>query len=153
MLLTKRSDWLAGTAAMIVGGLVVVLLCGCGGQDGPERAGVSGTVTAGSQPVEQGSITFMPSGQTTGPSAGGTIKNGSYSIDREHGPVVGSHRVQIRAMRKTGKQVPAGPPAPPEAMVDEVEQFIPPKYNSQSTLTAEVQSGSNTLDFKLQIEP
>ena len=38
-------------------------------------------------------------------------------------------------------------------MVDEVEQFIPPRYNQNTTLTAEVPPGQVTLDFDLTASP
>jgi len=138
-------------AVGIAGCLLVLLASGCGGRAGPERAAVGGRVTADGQPVQNGSISFVPTGDTTGPSSGGKITGGSYNIARQHGPVVGRHRVEIRAMRKTGRKVEAGQPAPPGTLIDETEQFIPPKYNTQSELTAEIQPGSNDLDFDLQL--
>jgi len=65
-------------------------------------------VTLDGQPVETGSIAFRPKGQTKGPSAGGTIQDGAYSIDRAQGPVVGTMRVEINATRKTGRPGPEG---------------------------------------------
>ncbi len=127
----------------------LLALPGCGGSSGPQRANAAGKVTFDGQPVEQGAISFAPMGNTTGPSSGGEIIDGHYSIARAVGPVVGTHRVEIQAMRRTGRQIESGPPAPPGTMVDEVEQFIPAKYNSQSELTAEISAGKNTVHFEL----
>lgn len=134
----------------------VLFLAGCGAGSGPERAEVRGKVTFKGQPVEDGTIAFIPTGETTGPSAGGKIENGEYVIPAESGPVVGTHRVEIRAMRKTGKQTaggipgessgPSGDPTP----VAQMEQFIPPEYNAKSKLTTEVKPGLNeNVDFEL----
>ncbi len=123
---------------------------GCGGS-GPPRGEVQGTVTFNGTPLESGSIAFTPIEGTKGPSTGGRISDGAYHIPENEGPVVGQHCVEIRATRPTGEQVKAGEGADdPEAMVDQVEMFIPAEYNSQSTLTAEIQAGTNELDFDLQ---
>ena len=75
--------------------------------------------------------------------------NGKYAIKAGKGPNPGLCRVEITWKRKTGRKVKnveiSGPP------VDETVQGLPPKYNTQSTLTAEIKpSGSNTFDFDLK---
>lgn len=128
--------------------LLLAPVIGCG--DGGSRAEVSGSVTFEKAPVEAGSIAFIPIEGTKGPSTGGSIQAGKYHIPRRDGPVIGPHRVEIRATRTTGEQVPAGPGSPdPSAMVDVVQMFIPSKYNSASALTANIQAGVNTFDFDL----
>jgi len=133
-----------------LGMILPILLClsGCG-SSGPPRGSVQGKVTLDGQPVEQGTITFLPTGGTTGPSAGGVITGGQYSIEEDKGPVAGKSRVEIRWERKTGKKVPAGSPSPPGTMIDQVAEAIPAKYNSKSTLEKEIKEGDNTLDFEL----
>ena len=129
--------------------LALSAAAGCG-DAGPERAEVLGKVTFEGTPVESGSIAFIPAQGTTGPSVGGGISGGAYRIARSDGPCLGPHRVEIRATRKTGRQVPAGEGASdPAAMIDEIEMFIPEKYHSKSTLTANIQSGTNECDFEL----
>ena len=130
--------------------LLLIAAAGCG-DSGLERAEVHGNVTFDGTPVESGSIAFIPAQGTQGPSAGGAISSGSYHLARADGPVPGPHRVEIRATRKTGQQVEAGEGASdPTAMVDEITMFIPDKYNSQSTLTADVQPGANEFNFDLE---
>lgn len=53
-------------------------------------------------------------------------------------------------MRKTGRQIEAGPPAPPGKMADELERYIPASYNENSTLTREMSAGNNELHFHLE---
>ena len=130
---------------------VALAINGCGGDSGPERAEVSGSVTFAGQPIETGSIAFIPDGATSGPSVGGSIRDGMYHIPRSEGPVIGTHRILIQATRPTGQQVEAGEGADdPAAMVDEVEMYIPERYNRNSELTADVQPGSNQFDFALE---
>lgn len=131
--------------------LLVLCVClfavcfGCGSS----FAVVEGKVTFDGQPVEQGTIVFEPV-DGTGAVAGGTIQNGKYQLGPESKVEPGEKLVRISAMRVTGKKIKAGPPAPDDAMVDEVQQYIPKNYNEQSTLTREVVAGQSTHDFELQ---
>ena len=130
----------------------LALLSGCGGVEG--RGTVKGTVRFDGEPIAEGSIQFSPTGGNKGPAAGATIENGEYFIPAEKGPPVGLNRVEIRAVRKTGRKVTppqtfGGPPQP----VDELVQFIPPQYNEQSTLEKDVAAGQNVFDFDLESSP
>ena len=130
----------------------LLLLCalGCGG-GGADRASVAGTVTYEGQPIAAGSIAFIPVDAASGPTAGATIENGRYTIDAAQGPAPGAHRVEIKAQRKTGRQFRDEFRPPPDNLVDEVEQFLPPRYNTQSELTATLVPGANEdVDFALQ---
>ena len=127
----------------LVGGIGLLLLTGCG-QDS-NRKSLEGDVTLDGQPLMKGSITLVPMQGTGGPTAGGTIDNGKFSITSK-GTFVGKFRVEITANRKTGqkKQGPFG------NMVDDYEQYIPDRYNQQSELEAEVtEAGSNHFEFPL----
>ncbi|MEX0728487.1 MAG: hypothetical protein WEB58_04925 [Planctomycetaceae bacterium] len=129
-----------------VAALATVTLSGCG-DSGPERASISGQVTFDGQPVEDGTISFVPAGDTQGPVSGDRIVNGTYTIPADKGPVIGSHKVEIKATRKTGEKIPAVPPATGEMEV--TEDYIPAKYNTETTLTADVVGGENKKDFTL----
>src|SRR5690606_10084613 len=114
---------------------------------------VSGAVTFDGQPVEEGTINFIPTGDTTGPSASAKIVNGRYELLPEAGAVVGRNRVEIQASRATGEKIESGPPSPPGTMVDVVEPYIPAKYNRSSELAVDVQPGINegaNFDLKSQ---
>lgn len=146
--------WRASCYARLLNGLslsalIICLTAGCGGGGNPDLHGVKGTVTLDGQPLETGTVAFDPEMGTTGPNSGGEIINGSYEIPAASGLKLGSYEVTIRSFRKTGRQIPAGEPAPPDAMVDEVAQFIPKKYNAPTTLRAEIKAGENTHDFAL----
>ncbi|MSR56416.1 MAG: hypothetical protein EXS05_01930 [Planctomycetaceae bacterium] len=134
--------------------IAAMVCCGCGGggTDLGKHGSVSGTVTFDGKPVELGQITFTPVGKE-GTVTGAEIKNGKYSVSREAGPLVGQHKVSIHANRKSGAQIPAIMPAPEGTMIDVMEEYIPTKYNFESTLTAEIKAGDNPkVDFDLKAE-
>ena len=123
------------------------LLGGCGPTgDGVSRGAVKGKVTLDGEPLQEGRIMFEPTGGNQGPVAGGGIQGGAYEIGVEKGVVVGKNLVRINANRKTGKKVKS--PMSDE-MVDAMEEAIPEKYNTSSTLEKDVQAGENVLDFEL----
>jgi hypothetical protein len=128
---------------------------GCGGGDGLQRMPIDGSVTFDGQPLEDGRIQFFPSPDNPEPiMSGAPIVSGSYSIAKADGLVPGNYIVRISSasgeeVAVTGEgdaQMPGlGPIHPIE--------LIPSKYNTESTLTAEVTSdGSNTFDFSLDQE-
>lgn len=119
---------------------------GCGNGRYP----ISGEVTFDAQPVPKGTIAFEPvDGQ--GPTTGGEIVDGKYRLVGKAAPFPGKKKVRISAARKTGRLLPAGPPAPADMMVEEVQHYIPPKYNQQTTLVCDVSTdGSRQIDFHLK---
>jgi hypothetical protein len=120
-------------------------LMGCGG-GGPRRAAVDGQVSIDQVALENGTISFSPTDGNSGPTAGGSIRNGSYSIDDEKGPAVGWNLITISGARKTGKRIPEPLHG---ALVDEVVSVVPEQYNNRSTLKRELKPGRNVLDFEL----
>lgn len=137
------------------GWAVLAALClsaGCGG-DGMNRVPVSGQATANGTPIAAGNLTLIPLEGTSGPSAGAAIENGRYDIPDDKGPVPGRYRVEIKATRKTGRQIIDEHRFPPDNKIDEMEQYIPPQFNLQSTLTVDIADGKNRdVNFDLQWE-
>jgi len=131
--------------------LLIAIGAGCsGGEAGPERGSLQGNIKLDGQPLTTGSLVLVPTGGTQGPSSGAVIKDGTYSISSDKGPVLGTYRVEIKSTQATGKKIEAGSPMPPGTMVDVMEQLIPPEYNKDSTLTVEIKSGENSKDFALK---
>lgn len=128
--------------------LAAALALACAGCSGG-RVTIEGAATYDGQPIETGSIVFEPA-EGTGASAGGTIEGGRYTAYSEAGVSPGKKIVRITAVRKTGRQVEAGPPHPAGTTVDEIERYIPANYNTESTLTCEITEGNNEHDFHLQ---
>jgi hypothetical protein len=121
----------------VLAGLVVLAAAGCG-KSGPAVYTVSGTVTYDGQTVANGYITFQPEDPTVGAVAN-PIEGGRYTVPKVH---EGKNKVKIQATREVpGKKGPMGEPA--------VEQYIPRKYNDETTLTAEVGSGKTEHNFAL----
>jgi len=120
-------------------------LAGCGSPH------IEGTVTLNGEPVDGGVIMFLPPDQPNAPDkANAPITGGKYSISsRELTP--GNYRVSIIWQKKTGKKVDTSGDA--GVKMDEVHQVVPKQYNTETTLTREVKSGSNTLSFELTGPP
>jgi hypothetical protein len=133
---------------LIAAAALAACLVGCSKPAGPQRGAVEGKVTLDGTEVSEGSIAFYPVGNTKGPSAGGPVRGGRYSIRAEQGPVVGRNRVEIHASRKTGRKVQA-PMSDPGVMTDEIAEAVPARYNTQSTQEIDVQPGSNVQDFAM----
>lgn len=125
----------------------LVLLSGCGGgSDTPPLGTVSGVVTLDEKPLADAEVTFQP--ETGRPSLGKTDSQGNYTLAytvNDNGALIGPHKVIITtAVEAFSDETGGGQDreARPE--------ILPPKYNAQTTLTAEVKSGANTIDFPLK---
>jgi hypothetical protein len=119
---------------------VCLLVAASGCDSGLALSPVSGTVTLDGAPLPDGDIIFTPVDAKMGPEAG-KIKDGKYELKSQQGKM----KVQITASKIL-------PGAPKGAMGEDVAtQYIPTKYNDQSTLTAVVTAGGpNTFDFPLE---
>src|SRR5262245_54352242 len=91
---------------LIVVGLLALASAGCsrGNYSGARRFPLTGKVTFDGQPVDWGSISFLPESGGTQRVAGGLIENGAYAVSEEQGANAGRHRVEIRWLKKTGKK-------------------------------------------------
>jgi len=120
-------------------------ISGCS-ESGSGRVAVTGKVSFNGTPLSVGQITFEP--LEKGLAAGGEIKNGSFDIPRDKGPMPGKYKVRINSMQPTGKKIPTKRFG--DELVDEVREAIPAKYNVKSELVAELSDGdTKTLDFAL----
>lgn len=131
---------------------------GCGGDSGPKRMAVTGTVTLDDSPLIAGQIRLIPKEPLTGSGVMAEIAGGIFVFTEQSGPIVGEHRVEIEesgfhdfaiddeaafaaAMMKTGRSPMAKNP-------------IPPIYNSASTLTATIADlEQQELKFELKSKP
>jgi len=106
---------------------------------GPKTYPVSGTVSLEGRLLEEGDIYFYPLDPNISADAG-KIKAGQFAFRTKEG----KKRVEIRASRVVpGKQTPMGGPMRVES--------LPPRYNAQTTLTAEVLvKGDNRFEFPLE---
>jgi hypothetical protein len=120
----------------------LLLVLGCSGapNDQPELGLVTGTVTLDGKPLAKVWVGFAPEGGRS--SMGLTDKDGRYKLDYlfdTPGAKVGPHIVTITTPREdeSGDEVP------------NFKELVPAHYNTQTTLTAEVKPGQNTIDFPL----
>jgi hypothetical protein len=118
--------------------LVVLLLAFFGCDSGPSLYEIKGKVSFDGVPVAKGDITLRPEKTTTAPQ-GALIKDGSFQMKASEG----KYKVEIISTRVVpGKKGPMGE--------DAIEEFIPQKYNTKTTLGAEVNTtGNNELIFEL----
>jgi hypothetical protein len=124
------------------------LLAGCGSSknSGDKRYPLAGEVTFEGQPIDLGSISFIPAGDK-GRTSGGVITDGKYAVPEEKGANAGTYRVEIHWLKRTGKQL-----RDPESgeMYDERREALPDNLHTNSELTVEVPLPENRHDFKLK---
>jgi len=125
--------------------LVSLVMSGCGG-DGPELTSVKGEVTLDGSPLEGAVVTFNPTAEGGSPSSGTTDAGGAYELmftyDKK-GAMPGDHSVRI------SKMAPSTGEGEGEIEGEDVES-LPARYNTETTLTATVESGGNSIDFALE---
>ncbi|RCS54283.1 hypothetical protein DTL42_03825 [Bremerella cremea] len=120
--------------------LVGLLLClsfgGCGSNSG-DMVGVAGQITFDGKPVEKGEIRFTVDGHATEASR---IEMGKYEVNVPKG----KSDIQIFAYRQAkGKEMAVTSSEPINV------NYIPAKYNTESTLNAELEKTNKNLDFTL----
>jgi len=148
---TPRDAWSSKAIGlvMIVG---IVVAAGCDAK--AARLPVTGAVTLDGQPLIKGQINFSPQQGSAGPTAGSPVIDGRYAILAERGPMAGKLRVEITALRPTTQKKQAVNLATGQMeTTSEQESMIPPRYNLDSELTAEVTAdGPNEFNFNLKTE-
>jgi len=146
--------------------LLTVFCFGCSGSGTEVELGkVTGVVTMDGKPLADAVVIFIP--ENGNPSTAQTDAAGKYELAHRGnamGAIPGKHKVRIT----TGQ--PAAPAVDPDADMSNVtpttgagfeeagtpkgkaakKEPIPAKYNTNTTLTAEVKAGENTFDFKLE---
>lgn len=126
----------------------VIALAGCSGE--VKTAPVSGTVRIDGVAVEKGAIQFIPIDGNSGPSAGEVIANGQYKISAERGAAIGRNRVELRAFKKSGREMQDAT-KPTGSVSAEWVPAIPPQYNTDSTLVRDIKPGDNRIDFDIAV--
>ena len=118
--------------------LLAVATVGCSSGDG--KVGVSGTVNWNGAPLENGSITFLEPGVSSESAA---VTNGKFTIRT----TPGSKNVGVTAYKK----ISAGDDGRGGAVgID--HQYIPPEFNDNTSLTAEIKDSPDALTFDLEGE-
>ncbi len=104
---------------------------------------VAGEITVDGAPLEEGTIGFAP-WDGKGPTAGTTIRAGRYEVEM----LPGKKRVSIEGFRAGGPKRRDSYPG----MADRQSkvQYLPARYNSESTLEQEISADGQPVNFKLQ---
>ena len=128
----------------VVACLLVACMVGCNPAD---QFAIDGTVTFDGQPMSEGSVTFIPT--QGGPTYGGLIENGTFSVN--NGPLLkaGEYRVQIESWKITTTIVQE---LDNEGPVNDRVQVVPARYNLDSQLTIDVASNATHFPFDLLSE-
>lgn len=113
----------------------VVSGCQNGGSDLPEVAPVRGVITMDNAPLSGATVIFYP--ENGRPSSGVANEKGEYVLsytDSIAGAKLGRHTVSITT-----------------APIDEpARERVPAKFNTATTLTAEIKPGQNEVNFNLE---
>ena len=119
------------------GFILVACVAGCG-PSGPKLYLVTGSVTLDGQPLPQGFIGFDPA-DGKGNAYAGEILDGKFKFACEPG----GKKVSIRASRPSKKPGPDGGP--------DFEQYLPPRYNTHTTLSAQVEPRDTNADVNFDL--
>ena len=130
--------------------LALGMLCiaGCGGGSDVDLVSVEGTVRLDGSPLPGATVEFQPTGGGS-PSygQGPTDASGRYKLmftyDKE-GAMIGEHTVRITTFQEDEDEETG------ESTI--VEEKLPPRYNTETELTATVESGGGPYDFDLKSE-
>lgn len=128
--------------------LIAVLLGGCGGDRGPQRVVVSGTVAYQGKPIAAGTIQFLPVSASL-PGAAALIVDGKYKLDNKGGVPVGTHKIVIEAYKNDPDRGEQGG-APVGRHIR--QNYLPSCCNGTSQLQITIEAGSRgvTQDFDLK---
>jgi hypothetical protein len=129
---------------LCLGGLLLAPGVGCGPKL-PPLGRVHGLVTLDGKPVPNADVCFIAADGAS--SFACTDAQGRYELSypvrkgKDAGALIGKHRVVINTIRPNDGSLPTPAVAPIP---------IPARYNSQTTLTAEVKPGDNEINFSLK---
>lgn len=127
-------------ARLLLATVCCAFLAGCGGST---KKTIHGTVTVAGQRPDSGEIHFVPLGDTPGALNVTKIVDGQYRFDARGGLPPGKFRVQVRALKKTGRMVEENN-GYEMVMVEETVRIGPPEYAGEnSPLVKEVTPDSD----------
>jgi hypothetical protein len=126
----------------------LALLGGCS-KKGLEKAIVTGSVTYLGEPVNEGSIRFVPTETKAGSMAGAMIVDGKYKASANGGVPIGRCRVEIKGRRAAPQSAQSGKPDL-KLLAGPIVQYIPAKYNAESQLTVVIEAGEVQHNFDLK---
>lgn len=116
---------------------IACLACfgGCGSKLNTTE--IVGKVSVAGKAIEDGDITFQPL-KGSGFTSSSKISKGQYRLSGETGLIEGEYSVKVNAYREStdkSEMIGGGLDKPPETVgMTRKEQFLPAKYNTNSTI-------------------
>ncbi len=95
------------------------------------------------QPITKGAIRFVTHDKTPGTGAIGPITDGHYDV-KTNGLLSGKYLVMISGFKETGKTLNID-----GNEIKEEQQYVPAKFNTNTTEVVELSPGENVRDFDL----
>ncbi len=156
-------NWLS-----IYGGCIpaILLLCATGCGSAGDYHPVTGKVTLDGQPLADARVVFTPTDETGQSAFGKTDASGTYSMisGTNKGVTPGSYKVSVTSSPPESTETvdPAAVASSGEEYEKMLQNYdsapkaprfkdpIPSEYNSQTTLTCNVESGTNTYDIAIE---
>lgn len=100
---SRRSHSTLNAVLLFTATVPLLFVTGCGGgDDGPPRFRVSGTVTFDGKPVPAGTIYFQPAAGNKGPAGLAAIVKGKFDTSSGKGTVGGPHNVRVEGTDAAG---------------------------------------------------
>jgi hypothetical protein len=125
---------------LLIAGMIGLIGCGGAANSGPKLYSVTGKVTFSGEPLKEGDLVVRSVDGKHG--AGSKITDGQFTLKAPAGAFV----VEITAMRDVPGEFREENPGEKVAVR---EQFIPSKYNSETSLKMDIQPQSKELKFEL----
>lgn len=116
--------------------------CSQAPSDQPPLGTVSGVITLDGEPLKYALVLFLPADGRA--SSAETDSEGRYALNYSEdypGAQIGAHTVQITTFQEFDHPTDPDRPARPE--------LLPAKYHQKTELTADVQPGTNEINFEL----
>lgn len=137
--------WARRSGSLLLGLLAAGIL-GCGAESDLPLADVGGRVTYKGQPLEKGTVVFIPQEGTPGPQAVGEIgSGGSYRMvtNGVTGAAIGRHKVTVESRAEQSEEAYKNLEIP--------KLITPTKYANEveTPLTYEVKDGANEFNIEL----
>lgn len=125
--------------------LVVLTITALGCDQGPKQGQVIGRVTLDGKPLD-GTVSFEPV-DGKGATASAFIQGGAFEASVE----VGQKKIRFSVPKVVGKRRAYETPDSP--MIEDVEEFLPARYNVMSDLMIDVKAGKQDVQFNLDSKP
>lgn len=129
-----------------IAAVLILTMGGCGAGDSLSLASVEGLVTLDGEPLGDARVIFSPEDGRR-PSSAVTESDGSYKLtylEDQPGALPGRHKVIISTF------VEADPDSSDPRVKTGVREILPTKYNTQTTLEAQLEPGQREeVNFEL----